>query len=194
MAHKATFEVKFRRRKEGRTDYKKRLELLKSKKPRLVVRRSHNNYSVQLIKYEKNGDQVIESAHSKELGKHGWKLHGGNIQSAYLTGLLLGVKAKNKVKEAILDIGMITPVHGSGVFAALKGVIDAGIHVPHEATALPSENRIKGEDKQKYLSSIKEEEFKEKFSSYAKEKVDPKKIVEYFEETKNKILKSGEKK
>ncbi|MEW6295422.1 MAG: 50S ribosomal protein L18 [Candidatus Diapherotrites archaeon] len=194
MAHKATFEVKFRRRKEGRTDYKKRLELLKSRKPRLVIRRSNNNYSVQLIRYEKNGDKTIESASSKELRKYGWKLHGGNIQSAYLTGLLIGVKARNKVKEAILDIGMVTPVHGSGVFAALKGAIDSGMHVPHEAKALPSENRIKGEDKQKYFTSLKEEEFKEKFSSYVKEKIDPKKIVEYFEEAKNKIMKSGEKK
>ncbi|MDK2384746.1 MAG: 50S ribosomal protein L18, partial [Candidatus Korarchaeota archaeon] len=38
MARSARYKVRFRRRREGKTDYKKRLALLKSGLPRMVVR------------------------------------------------------------------------------------------------------------------------------------------------------------
>jgi len=41
MTNKTTFKVPFRRRKEGKTNYKKRLNMLKSGTPRLVARRTN---------------------------------------------------------------------------------------------------------------------------------------------------------
>ena len=41
MATGPRYAVKFRRRREGKTDYKKRLNLLKSELPRFIVRISN---------------------------------------------------------------------------------------------------------------------------------------------------------
>lgn len=145
MAHTSTFDVPFKRRAEKKTNYAKRLALVKSGLPRLVVRKSNRHVFAQLIEFSKNGDKTISSASSKELKKLGWALALKNIPSAYLTGLIVGVKAKKKnVKKAVLDIGFRTPVHGSIPFAALKGAIDAGIELNFNPEALPSPERISG--------------------------------------------------
>jgi len=86
--------VPHRRRRQGRTDYRKRLRLLKSGKPRLVVRRFLNSVQCQVISYEKTGDKTIASASSLDLKKAGWKAHAGNIPAAYLVGFLCGLRAK----------------------------------------------------------------------------------------------------
>jgi large subunit ribosomal protein L18 len=78
------------------------------------------------------------------LKKIGWT-KTGNVPAAYLTGLLAGKKAKEKnVTEAVLDLGLQTSTKGSRIYAALKGVLDAGINVPHSKDILPSEDRIIG--------------------------------------------------
>ncbi|HII15303.1 MAG TPA: 50S ribosomal protein L18 [Nanoarchaeota archaeon] len=137
--------IPFRRKLEGKTDYRKRLAMLKSGKLRLVIRKSLNNISAQLIGYENAGDKVFVSAHSRELLKLGWKGKRKNMPAAYLVGLLCGVKAKqSKITEAILDAGFYTKVNGSVVFSALKGAVDAGLKVPHDAAVLPKEDRVKG--------------------------------------------------
>jgi large subunit ribosomal protein L18 len=98
--------VEYRRKREGRTNYRKRLKLLSSNKLRLVIRKSLKNITSQLVGYDINGDQVVLGASSKELEKEfNWKFNRSNIPAAYLTGLLLGVKAKKKgIKKAILDM------------------------------------------------------------------------------------------
>lgn len=136
--------IKFKRRMERKTNYRKRLALIKSGKVRLVIRKSLSNISVQLINFNPNGDQTLASAVSTELKKFGWT-KTGNIPAAYLTGLLAGKKAKEKnVKEAVLDLGIQTSTKGSRIYAALKGVLDAGVNVPHSKDILPSEDRING--------------------------------------------------
>lgn len=136
--------IKFKRRMEMKTNYRKRLALLKSGKVRLVIRKSLSNISVQLVNFNPSGDQTVVSAVSSELKKFGWT-KTGNIPAAYLTGLLAGKKAKEKnVTEAVLDIGVQTSTKGSRIYAALKGVLDAGINIPHSKDILPSEDRING--------------------------------------------------
>ncbi len=44
----------------------------------------------------------------------------------------------------MLDIGLREPTKGGVVFAALKGLVDAGLEVPHSDEMLPSEDRITG--------------------------------------------------
>lgn len=134
-----------KRRREGKTDYKKRLSLIASGKPRLVIRRSLNNMNVQLIEYQEEGDKILASSNSRELIKLGWKHSRGNIPAAYLTGFLLGNKAKSKsIKEAVLDMGLYQSVKGNVIYAALKGALDAGLNIPHDKKILP-EGRISGE-------------------------------------------------
>src|SRR3989344_9315010 len=107
-----------KRRMDGKTNYKKRLKLIGSKKHRLVIRKMLNSISVQFISYHPDGDKVDISYDAKSLKKLGWNAHKGNTSSAYLTGLVCGLKAKNKIKEAILDIGLNPSTKGSTLYAA----------------------------------------------------------------------------
>jgi len=127
-----------RRKREGKTDYRKRMKLLLSRKPRFVVRISLRHAITQLVGFRPEGDYTIAAANSKELSKHGWKGSTSSIEAAYLTGLLLGVRAKKKKhKEGVLDMGFVAPIKGGKVFGALKGAIDAGMEIPHSEEVLP---------------------------------------------------------
>ncbi len=146
MAHGPRFRVVRRRRREGKTDYRKRMNLLKSERPRAVIRRTARNIRVQLIEFAPKGDRVIASAEGFELKKHGWKVSASNTPAAYLTGYLAGVRAaKGGLETAVLDLGLHTPTKGSRFFASLKGLLDAGIDIPHSKEIFPSEERIRGE-------------------------------------------------
>lgn len=137
--------VPFRRRREGKTNYRRRLNLLKGGMPRAVVRKSLQNTSVQIVTYDSGGDKVVASAISIELKKFGWTAGTGNVTAAYLTGLLAGKRAKSKgVETAVLDIGLSAPVPGSKVFASLKGLLDSGIEIPHDEEVLPDQGRLEG--------------------------------------------------
>lgn len=140
---------------EAKTDYKSRLSLLESGKTRIVIRKTGKYIIAQLIQSDSAQDKVIASAVSKELLEKGWpEEFSGSLKSrpaAYLTGLILGSKAKGKVKEAILDIGMNRNVHKSRLYAALKGALDAGLHIPHSEDALPSMEMIEENAKLKSI-------------------------------------------
>lgn len=140
------YYTKPRRRREGKTDYRKRLRLLKSRKTRIVVRNSLKNICVQFVGYDEVGDKILASAISKELIKnYQWEYSTSTTPAAYLTGLLAAKRAKDSgISEGVLDIGRRLPVKGSKVFAALKGTLDAGIECPHDAKQLPDEDRLLG--------------------------------------------------
>jgi len=143
MSSGPTYKVKFRRRRESKTDYSKRLALLKSGKPRLTVRKSNNSTICEVVSYNPKGDETNAYFTSTVLKKMGWKNHCGNTPSSYLTGYACAKKAiKAGVKEAVLDIGLISPIHGSRIFAALKGAIDAGLKIPADEKVFPAEERI----------------------------------------------------
>jgi len=145
MSQKKITRVPFRRRREGKTDYRKRLALLKSGKHRLVVRKTLTKTIVQVIEYHPSGDLVRATALSTELSGHGWTHSFSNTPAAYLTGLIAGKRAmKVGISEAVLDIGLNVSVKGSKAFAVLKGVLDAGVDIPHGETILPSGNAIRG--------------------------------------------------
>ena len=54
MTQGPRYHVKPRRRREGKTDYRKRLRLLRSGKVRMVVRKSLKNTQIQLIEYKED--------------------------------------------------------------------------------------------------------------------------------------------
>jgi large subunit ribosomal protein L18 len=138
--------VPFRRRREGRTDYRRRLALLKSQETRLVVRRTATNVIVQFVDWAETGDDVKATAVAQELKGMGWNGSPKNTPAAYLTGLLAGKRAKEAgVASAVLDLGRHVPTKGSRVFAALKGVQDAGVDVPlGNEELIPEEDRLTG--------------------------------------------------
>lgn len=192
MAKGSRYNVPYRRRREGKTDYRKRKALILSRKPRLVVRGSLKNIIVQIIAAKPHGDEVLVSAHSRELLKnYGWRAPRGNLPAAYLTGLLCGLKAKAKgIEEAVLDIGLHSPTKGARVFAALKGVLDAGLNVPHGEEKLPDENRIQGVHVAQYakMLSANVERYTAAFSKYLENKVPPESLPEHFAEVKKAVI------
>ena len=152
-----------RRRIEGKTDYKARLAMLKSGKIRLVIRKTNNYIIAQFVESDIAQDKIIFGLSSSALLTKGWpKEKTGSLKSipaAYLTGLILGNLAKSKIKEAILDIGVHRNVKKSRIYAALKGVIDSGVQIPHSSEALPSLDNMNPEIKKifdKVKSTIKE--------------------------------------
>jgi len=103
------FQVKFRRRREGKTDYQARRRLTlqdKNKyntpKYRLVVRFTNKDIICQVIYATLKGDRVLCMAHSQELKEQRYGLNVGltNYAAAYCTGLLL---ARRLLKNLKLD-------------------------------------------------------------------------------------------
>ena len=156
------YRVPFRRRKEGRTYYRVRSKLLRSGKARAVVRKTLNQMIVQFILPDKSGDRILASAQSRELKEHGWSAGTGNLPAAYLTGFLAGRRASAQgLKEAVLDIGTQRPSRGGRVFAALQGLLDSGVVVPHSPEVLPAKERVRGahigEEIPKQFDAVKSE-------------------------------------
>ncbi|MCK4740328.1 MAG: 50S ribosomal protein L18, partial [Candidatus Thorarchaeota archaeon] len=67
MAHGPTYKVKFRRRREGKTNYYRRRRLLLSRLPRLVVRKTNTGMIVQVVDARVAGDMTVASAVSPEI-------------------------------------------------------------------------------------------------------------------------------
>jgi large subunit ribosomal protein L18 len=147
MTHSTTRRtVPYRRKREGKTNYKKRLEYLKSKELRLVVRKTNKHIILQIVGYQPDGDKVFLGVSSKALEKEGWKHSTSNIPACYLSGLILAQSAKkHTIKKAILDLGLQTPKKGSRLYAALKGAIDGGLSIPASDAVFPVEERITGQ-------------------------------------------------
>jgi len=184
------FTVQYRRKAEGKTDYRQRIRLLLSKKLRLVIRKSLKNITLQVIDFTPVGDKVLVAANSRDLVKHGWKGNTNNLPACYLCGFLLGKKAqKKKVGECILDIGMQTSVKGCALYAALKGAIDAGLKVAHSKEIFPNDKRIKGEHITAYAKLLKADKtkFDRHFAGHIKRKLDAENLTAHFTEMKAKI-------
>lgn len=193
MAKGPRYRRPFRRRAEGKTNYHRRMKLLKSKKLRAVIRASNNHIIVQIIQSKIGGDKIIVSAHSKELvSKFGWNANTGNIPAAYLTGFLAGIKAKKQnVQEAILDLGMF--LHKNRVLAAFKGMVQSGIEIPHNEDFFPDniEEIITGSHIEQYANLLKSEnpeKYEQVFSGYLKKNnINPQKISQMVSNTFKKI-------
>lgn len=188
MAQGSRYKLAFRRRREGKTDYRARLKLISLEKSRLVVRITNNHTIVQIIDVAQDGDETLVSAHSKELQKIGWLGSGKNTSAAYLTGFLCAKKALEAgIDEAVLDIGLKSSIKGAKIYAALKGAVDAGLYVPHNDSILPADERIRGEHVAAYAESLSDEELKERFSQYIANGLSPKDLPDHFEAIKQKI-------
>jgi large subunit ribosomal protein L18 len=170
--------------------------MILSMKLRLVVRFSLKCVYVQLVEAAKEGDKTLTSASSKELEKRGWKASLKNTSAAYLTGLLIGERARTLgIETAILDLGLKRPSTGAKAFAVLKGANDAGLRVPYNDRVLPSEERIRGLHIVGYAKERLEEETQQYsglFSHYLINNLKPEQLDEHFEDIKRTILHATE--
>lgn len=140
------YRVAFRRRREGRTDYRVRRRLLGSGRPRAVVRTSARRIRVMIVEFAPTGDRVRAAADSGELGTIAFPAASlSSTPAAYLTGYLAGLRARAAgTDEAVLDLGLRRPTPGGCLAAALKGLLDAGLEIPHGGEQFPSDDRLGG--------------------------------------------------
>jgi large subunit ribosomal protein L18 len=183
---KTTKIVNYRRKREGRTNYKKRLMLLQSRKPRLIIRKTNRQILLQIAEYSPKGDRLVCGVNSAALKKLGWAYSCNNLPACYLAGLLLGKKAlAKKVKTAIVDVGLQTPVAGSRIYAAVKGVVDGGVDIPASEEVFPSADRLSGKGIAEFMASNNNQI---QFSAYKKNNLDGKRFVQDFEACKKRIM------
>ncbi|RAK71659.1 60S ribosomal uL18 domain-containing protein [Aspergillus fijiensis CBS 313.89] len=103
-AYYSRYQTKYRRRREGKTDYYARKRLItqaKNKynapKYRLVVRFTNRDVICQIVYSEISGDKVFAAAYSHELKRYGITNGLTNWAAAYATGLLVGRRALKKL-------------------------------------------------------------------------------------------------
>merc|ERR1712130_1065013 len=157
-AYYKRYQVKFRRRREGKTDYQARRQLVaqdknkyNSKKYRLVVRFTNKDIIAQIVYSEIVGDKVMAAAYSHELPRYGLKVGLTNYAAAYCVGLLLARRHLSNLGMADLYSGK-SEVDGEdyNVFQdqerddearnPFKAILDVGLDVP------PSTQRLAGYD------------------------------------------------
>jgi len=100
------FQVQFKRRREGKTDYyaRKRLTLqdknkYNTPKYRLVVRKTNKDIICQIAFATIKNDRILSAAYSHELERYGIKAGFTNYSAAYATGLLLA-------RRVLVKLGM----------------------------------------------------------------------------------------
>jgi len=98
------FQVQFKRRREGKTDYYARKRLTQQDKNkyntpkfRLVVRKTNKDIICQIAFATIKNDCILTAAYSHELPKFGVKAGLTNYSAAYATGLLVARRALTKL-------------------------------------------------------------------------------------------------
>lgn len=104
-SYHSRYQVKFKRRREGKTDYRQRKRLIaqdKNKyntpKYRFVARVTNSKIITQVIYATISGDRIVAAATSQELPRFGIKLGLTNYAASYATGLLLARRLLKKLK------------------------------------------------------------------------------------------------
>ena len=148
MAYGKNQRLRFKRRRNGETDYRRRMKMLRGGFARAVVRVTNTQTICQLVNYEPTGDTVKISIDGRTLvEKYGWPIDASrkSISASYISGYAMAKAAiAAGHKEAVLDIGLAASTPGNRVFAALKGMVDAGMEIPYGESVLPNDDRING--------------------------------------------------
>jgi large subunit ribosomal protein L5e len=113
-AYCSRYQTKYRRRREGKTDYYARRRLCfqdknkyDSKKYRLVVRRTNTKIISQIIYATLRGDHCMTQAQSTELKQFGLTAGLTNYAAAYATGLLTARRLLNLKKMDSMFAGVV---------------------------------------------------------------------------------------
>ena len=159
--------MKLKRRIEGRTNYKARINLLKSGKARIVFRKTNRYIIGQYTKSKEAKDYVVLGITSKSLLNYGWaESSKGSLKSlpaSYLTGFLLGKKILDRDEnEGIFDLGLSRSIPKSRAYAFLEGVHDSGVKIKVDRKMFPDEKKLKKSSGKVDFSKIKEN-IEEKF-------------------------------
>jgi large subunit ribosomal protein L18 len=124
------------------------MRMLRGGSVRAVVRVSNTQTICQLVDYQSGGDEILVSIDGRTLvDKIKWPMDASrkSVPASYLTGFAMGKAALAAGHdEAVLDIGLAASSSGNRAFSALKGMVDAGLEIPHGEDVLPDDNRVSG--------------------------------------------------
>lgn len=139
------FRVKYRRRREGKTDYRARRGLINQDKNkyaapklRLIVRFSNSNITCQVAYTTMVGDKIFCSAYAHELHNYGLSLGLTNYSASYCVGLLCARRCLSKFaldntynrKQTVNeDNSSIQPDEGSNRHSenTVRVILDSGL-------------------------------------------------------------------
>ncbi len=181
-----------RRRRQGKTDYRKRRGIIASKRNFLTVSISNKHIYGQIHRASAKGDYTICSASSSDLlDIGGWRGSPKNIPSAYLTGYLLGKRSLGKdLNSVVYYSGVASYIHGSRIASLVKGAKDAGLDILVDDESLPDESRTKGEHIMIYARKLESEDkksFNHSFSKILASGFSPFDYASQFEQTRKAI-------
>jgi len=137
------YQTKYKRRRQGKTDYYARKRLItqaKNKynapKYRLVVRFTNRDIVMQIVTAELTGDKVFCAAYSHELKAYGIEHGLTNWAAAYCTGLLIARRVLKKlgmdeefegVAEADGEYNLTEATEGDEPRRPFKAYLDVGL-------------------------------------------------------------------
>merc|ERR1712134_125519 len=193
------FQPKFRRRREGKTDYQARRGLcaqyknkFNTPKYRLVVRTTNRDVICQVVYSRMAGDVVICAAYAHEGQKE-------------VDGDEYNVEANDEGPapfRCFLDTGLTRTTTGNKVFGALKGAVDGGLDIPHSTKRFPGYDNeednfdaethckyIFGGNVAEYMEKLKEDEeaYSKQFSQYVKAGINSESLEAMYEKAHESI-------
>ncbi|GAB1289952.1 60S ribosomal protein L5 [Apodemus speciosus] len=186
------YQVRFRRRREGKTDYYARKRLViqdKNKyntpKYRMIVRVTNRDIICQIAYARIEGDMIVCAAYAHELPKYGVKVGLTNYAAAYCTGLLLARRLLNRFGMDKIYEGQVEVTGGEYNVES----IDVTKRFPgydsesKEFSAEVHRKHIMGQnvaDYMRYLMEEDEDAYKKQFSQYIKNNVTPDMMEEMY--------------
>ncbi|KAJ7961754.1 60S ribosomal protein L5 [Quillaja saponaria] len=200
------YQVKFKRRREGKTDYRARICLINQDKNkyntpkyRFVVRFTNKDIVAQIVSASIAGDIVLAAAYAHELPRYGLEVGLTNYASAYCTGLLL---ARHVLKTLKMDEDYEGNVEATGEYFSVepaetrrpfRALLDVGLVRTTTGNrvfgalkgALDGVHRkyIFGGHVAAYMMNLKEDEpekYQSHFSEYIKRGIEPNGIEEMY--------------
>ncbi|PKI69792.1 hypothetical protein CRG98_009667 [Punica granatum] len=167
------YQVKFKRRREGKTDYRARIRLINQDKNkyntpkyRLVVRFSNKDIVAQIVSATIAGDVVLAAAHAHELPRYGLEVGLTNYAAAYCTGLLLArrvlkmLEMDSEYEGNVEATGEDYSVEPAGERRPFRALLDVGL------IRTTTGNRVFGA--LKTLMEDEPEKYQSHFSEYIK--------------------------
>lgn len=179
-----------KRIRQHKTNYRKRAAILIGRHHFITIKVTNQNVLSRLLAPDIKGDKVLVTAHSRELVKQGWGGSLNSLPACYLTGILLGKKCLEKNFDSGILYTGLNPFT-SRVAACLKGIVDAGVHVPASEDSFPEQDRLEGNHIADYAKLLQQDKskYESRFSLLLKNGLKPEDYPAHVQKVKNVLMK-----
>jgi large subunit ribosomal protein L18 len=178
-----------KRIRQHKTNYRKRAAILIGRHHFITIKVTNQNVLTRLLDPDIKGDKVLATAHSRELVKQGWSGSLNSLPACYLTGILLGKKCLEKNFDSGVLYTGLNPFT-SRVAACLKGIVDAGMHVPASEDSFPEQDRLEGNHIADYAKLLQQDrsKYESRFSLLLKNGLKPEDYPAHVQKVKNVLM------